>query len=252
MEPQFLELEGGRRIAFSRIKGEGTGVVFLGGFGSDMTGTKAVHLEAACAAKGRPFLRFDYTGHGQSSGAFEDGCIGDWTQDARETIDALTEGPQILVGSSMGGWIALLVARNDPARVAGLVGIAAAPDFMGDLERELDEEQRRSMASTGRAELPSDYPEEPFILTRKMFDDGRQQTIFGRPLHLPFPTRLLQGTEDEDVDQSVALRLLAHASGPDIRLVLIKGGDHRLSGPSELALIEETVESVVAAGKPQQ
>lgn len=249
MEPQFLELGDGRRIAFSKIEGEGTGVVFLGGFASDMTGTKAVHLEAACKAKGRPFLRFDYTGHGQSSGALEDGCIGDWARDAREAIGALAEGPQILVGSSMGGWIALLLARSDPASIAGLVGIAAAPDFMGDLESGLDKEQRRLMASTGRAEMPSDYSELPIILTRKMFDDGSRQTIFGRPLHLPFPTRLLQGTDDEDVDQSVALRLLAHASGPDIRLVLIKGGDHRLSGSSELVLIEETVDSVASAGK---
>ena len=252
MEPQFLELGGERRIAFSKIEGEGTGIVFLGGFGSDMTGTKAVHMEAACKAKGRPFLRFDYTGHGQSSGAFENGCIGDWAQDARETIGALTEGPQILIGSSMGGWISLLLARSDPARVAGLVGIAAAPDFMGDLESGLDEEQRCSMASTGRAELPSDYPESPFVVTRKMFDDGSRQTIFGQSLNLPFPTRLLQGTDDEDVDQSVALRLLAHASGPDIRLVLIKGGDHRLSGPSELALIEETVDSVAVAAMRQR
>ncbi|MEM6480119.1 MAG: alpha/beta hydrolase, partial [Pseudomonadota bacterium] len=130
--PAFLETGAGRRLAYHRLEGAGPGVVFLGGFMSDMEGTKARHLEAWCQTRGRAFLRFDYTGHGQSSGRFEDGAIGDWAEDAEAALTALTEGAQIVVGSSMGGWIALLLAKRRPEKLAGLVTIAAAPDFTED------------------------------------------------------------------------------------------------------------------------
>ena len=244
MQPDYLDLPSERRIAYCKSDGTGVGVVFLGGFSSDMTGTKAVHLEEACGRSGRPYLRFDYTGHGRSSGEFADGCVGGWARDARETIEMLTEGPQILVGSSMGGWISLLLARHHPEKVAGLVGIAAAPDFMREIESGFDREQRRSMESTGRTELPSEYSDTPLIITRKMLVDGMRQSIFDHPLELSFPVRLLQGTNDEDVDQSVALQLLEHSSGPDIRLTLVKDGDHKLSSPPCLKLIEDSVNEV--------
>jgi pimeloyl-ACP methyl ester carboxylesterase len=242
--PAFQITPQGRRLAYHRTSGAGPGVVFLGGFRSDMEGTKALHLEAWARARGRAFLRFDYSGHGQSSGAFEDGAIGDWAEDAEAAIEALTEGSQILVGSSMGGWIALLLARRRPERIAGLVGIAAAPDFTATMEAALTEADRSDLATHGRIERPTDYAPEPYIFTRRLFEDGRSNRVLDAPLNLPFPVRLLQGTADTDVDLSVALRLLDHATGPDIRLTLVKGADHRFSSPACLSLIERSVEEI--------
>ena len=248
MRPDEIETAEGRRIAFHRTAGAAPGVVFLGGFRSDMEGTKALHLEAWARAQGRGFLRFDYSGHGQSSGRFEDGCIGDWAEDARAAL-ALTEGPQVLVGSSMGGWIALLIAREQPGRVAGLVTVAAAPDFTEDgMWAGFDAAQRRALETDGRVELPSDYSDEPYVITRRLIEDGRTRLVLRTPLPLPFPVRFLQGTADADVSQDVALRLLAHAEGPDMRLTLVKGADHRFSTPACLALIEQSVAEVIAAG----
>lgn len=240
----FLTTAQGRRIAYHRHPGQGPGVVFLGGFKSDMTGTKAQHLQDWAEARGRAFLRFDYSGHGQSSGDFLDGCIGDWATDATEVIRTLTEGPQILVGSSMGGWIALLVARKNPERVAGLVGIAAAPDFTEDLMWAQFTEAERAALGKGRVEQPSDYSDEPYIITRKLIEDGRSHLVLRDPLPLPFPVRLLQGTADVDVPPDVALRLMDHADSPDLRLTLVKGADHRFSTPACLGLVTAAVEEI--------
>jgi pimeloyl-ACP methyl ester carboxylesterase len=234
----------GRRIAFNQTPGRGPGVVFLGGFRSDMEGTKALWLEQHCRARGRAFLRFDYSGHGASSGRFEDACIGDWVADAMAAL-SLTNGPQVLVGSSMGGWIALRLARAMPERVAALVGIASAPDFTEDsLWAGTTGPERAEMAATGRILRSSAYSTEPYVFTRHLIEDGRRQLVLRSALHLPFPVRLLQGTSDEDVPVSVALRLLDHATGPDIRLTLVKGADHRFSTPECLALIGQSVEDV--------
>jgi pimeloyl-ACP methyl ester carboxylesterase len=236
----------GRRIAYDRTTGKGPGIVFLGGFRSDKEGTKALALEDWARARGRAFLRFDYSGHGSSSGDFLDGAIGDWLADARAVVTDLTEGPQVLVGSSMGGWIALLLARAVPQMVAGLVTIAAAPDFTEDsMWAEFSEAQRRELADKGRVELPSDYSAEPYVITRRLIEDGRNHLVLRTPLDLPFPVRFLQGTADADVPVPVALRLLDHATGPDIRLTLVKGADHRFSTPDCLRLIETTVRKVV-------
>jgi pimeloyl-ACP methyl ester carboxylesterase len=219
--------------------------VFLGGFRSDMEGTKAVHLEQAAQARGRAFLRFDYSGHGASSGRFEDGGIGDWAADAMAVIKALTKGPQVLVGSSMGGWISLLAARAMPARLAGLVTIAAAPDFTEDSMWDgFDTDQRAALARDGFVDLPSDYADEPYRITRRLIEDGRQRLVLRDPLPLPFPVRLLQGTADTDVPPEVALRLLAHADSPDMTLTLVKGADHRFSEPRELALLARTLDAL--------
>jgi pimeloyl-ACP methyl ester carboxylesterase len=233
----------GRRIAYHRVPGKGPGVVFLGGFRSDMMGTKAMFLEDWARAGGRAFLRFDYSGHGASGGEFEDGCIGEWADDAAAVISALTKGPQVLVGSSMGGWIALLLARDGRVPVAGLVGIAAAPDFTERLWDELTEAERDTMRETGRLERPSDYGA-PYVFTRRLIEDGEDRLILTRKLHLPFPTRFLQGEDDRDVPPSVALSLFAHAQGPDIRVTLVKGADHRFSTPDCLSLIARTVEEL--------
>lgn len=240
MTPDYLESPQGRRIAFHRSLGAGPGVVFLGGFRSDMEGTKALHLERWAQDRGRAFVRFDYSGHGQSGGRFEDGAIGDWAEDAAAVVSALTEGPQILVGSSMGGWIALLLARAMPERLAGLIGIAAAPDFTEDsVWAGATEPQRDAILRDGFLALPSEYSDEPYVFTRRLIEDGREHLVLRSPLALPFSVRLLQGTADADVPVSVALRLLDHADGPDIRLTLVRGADHRFSTPDCLGLIEE-------------
>lgn len=244
-----LETAQGRKIAYEKTDGSGPTVVFLGGLKSDMQGTKAIHLEDWAIAKGRAFLRFDYSGHGESSGTFTDGCIGDWAQDTAQALEKLTDGPLVLVGSSMGGWQALLAAKRTPERIAGLVTIAAAPDFTEDsMWAGFDAAQSEELTSTGQVVLPSDYGE-PYIITKCMIEDGRNQLVLRDPLELPFPTRFLQGTADEDVDMSLALKLLAHASGSDMRLTLVDGADHRFSDNACLALIEQAVEDVIKAGE---
>ncbi|WP_297774416.1 alpha/beta hydrolase [uncultured Roseovarius sp.] len=244
-DPDFLTTEHGRSLAYHRRTGEGPGVVFLGGFKSDKDGTKALWLDDWAHAAGRAFLRFDYSGHGQSSGEFTQGSIGDWAADARAAIEGLTEGPQILVGSSMGGWIALLLARVKPERVAGLVTIAAAPDFTeNSMWAGFDADQREILMREGQVALPSDYGE-PYVITRRLIEDGRENLVLRQPLNLPFPVRFLQGTADEDVDKSVALQLLEHATGPDMRLVLVDGADHRFSNADCLTLIGSAVDEVI-------
>ncbi len=248
-DPDILTTPQGRQIAYHQTHGAGPGVVFLGGFKSDMTGTKAFHLEDWANARGQAFLRFDYSGHGSSSGDFLDGAIGDWFEDAAAVITALTAGPQVLVGSSMGGWIALLLARAMPNRVAGLVGIAAAPDFTEDsMWAGFSLEQRDMLMTQGQVALPSEYSDAHYIITRRLIDEGRGHLVLRDPLPLPFPVRLLQGTADADVPPSVALRLLDHASGPDIHLTLVKGVDHRFSTPHCLGLITAAIEDVLTGG----
>ena len=236
-----------RELAYDLTEGKGPGVVFLGGFRSDKEGTKALYLEEWAQRRGQAFLRFDYSGHGQSSGDFLDGSIGDWAEDAVAIIEGLTDGPQVLVGSSMGGWIALLVARALPGKVAGLVTIAAAPDFTEDsMWAGFDDAQRQALMTEGQVDLPSDYSDEPYTITRRLIEDGRDNLVLRQPLPLPFPARFLQGTADADVDVSVAHRLLDHAVGPDMRLTLVKDADHRFSDPDCLALIAHSVEDVIA------
>ncbi|SFC03534.1 alpha/beta fold hydrolase [Tropicimonas isoalkanivorans] len=247
-QPEYIATEHGRRLAYRRRDGAGPAVVFLHGLRSDMEGTKALHLDDWARTAGRAFVRFDCSGHGQSDGTFEDGCIGDWAEDARAILSEVTEGPVVLVGSSMGGWLALLMARAMPERVAGLVTIAAAPDFTEDgFWAEFTEDQKAEMEASGQVALPSEYGE-PLVVTQRMIEDGRSHLVLRAPLDLPFPTRFLQGTADADVDVSVALRLLEHADGPDMRLTLVKGADHRFSEPAELATIVAAVEDVSGSG----
>ena len=246
MEIETLALADGRRIACRRVPGAAPGVVFLGGFRSDMTGTKASFLENWARARGQAFLCFDYTGHGASSGDFRDGAIGDWARDAGDAIAALTEGPLVLVGSSMGGWIALLVARASPARAAGLVGIAAAPDFTEDgMWAEMDAATRARLLRDGAVLAPSEYGDEPYPITRRLIEDGRRHLVLRDPLDLPFPVRLLHGSADRDVPPAVALRLLGHARAADMRLTIVKDADHRFSAPGNLELIARTIEEII-------
>lgn len=246
-EPQYLTTEDGRKLAYHKTEGKGPTIIFLGGLKSDMEGTKAVFLEDWARKNDRAFLRFDYSGHGESSGEFTDGCIGDWAEDTRAIVETLTEGQILPVGSSMGGWQALLLARALPDRLAGLVTIAAAPDFTEDSYwAGFSAAQKNQLETEGRVELPSDYME-PYVVTKRMIEDGRRQLVLREPLALPFPTRFLQGTADTAVSVELAVRLLEHATGPDIQLRLVKDADHRFSDTVCLDIIVDALVDVLEA-----
>jgi len=243
--PAILSCGDGATIAYRRTDGAAPGVVFMGGFASDMTGTKATALAAHCRARGRAFLRFDYTGHGASSGAFADGTIGRWTQDAIAAIEALTDGPQLLVGSSMGGWIMLLVALARPARVAGLVGVAAAPDFTEELMwRRFDPELRARLERGETHREKSDYAAEGYPITLRLIEEGRKHLLLDRPIAVHVPVRLLHGMRDQSVPWSTASRIAASLLSEDVTVKLIKDGDHRLSREQDLAILFDTVDEL--------
>jgi pimeloyl-ACP methyl ester carboxylesterase len=235
------------RLAVQRLDGAGPSLVFLPGFRSDMTGTKAQFLFDRAKSEGRAALLLDYRGHGQSDGRFEDGAIGDWAQDAIDAVEALTTGPQIVVGSSMGGWIACLVARALPHRITGLIGIAAAPDFTERLMRPaLTDAQRAALATDGKFELPSDYDPVPTIITRRLFEDGAEQLVLTKPLAVNGKVRLLHGLNDPDVPWLQSVDLAEHLTCDDARVVLVKDGDHRLSRPQDLDLLASAVREITS------
>ncbi|MBX6323814.1 MAG: alpha/beta hydrolase [Rhodospirillaceae bacterium] len=214
------------------------GVIFLGGFASDMGGTKATALDAFCAARGQAFLRFDYFGHGRSSGDLRDGTIGRWLEDALAVLDGLSEGPQILVGSSMGGWIALLAARARPQRLAGLVGIAAAPDFTEDLMwAAFDDEDRARLTREGIITQTSRYGPTPYPITLRLIEEGRRHLLLRDAIPVSRPVRLLHGMEDPDVPWRTALTIAERLTGTDVVVSLVKDGDHRLSRPQDIERI---------------
>lgn len=222
------------------------GLVFLGGFASDMTGTKASFLADMAVREGWAFLRFDYRGHGQSSGRFEEGCIGDWLDDTIRVVESLTKGPQVFVGSSMGGWLALLLARQCPERFAGFVGLAAAPDFTEDLIVPfLTEGQKEELARDGRTFDIDPPPDHRVPLTRRLLEEGRERLVLRAPIKAAFPIRLIQGQRDREVPWQTALKIAEVAQTDDVQMMLIKDGDHRLSRPQDLALIGRTVQSLM-------
>jgi len=242
----FLDTDQGRRIAYHRSEGRGPCIVFLGGLKSDMQGNKALRMEAWAKAQGRAFLRFDYSGHGESAGTFEEGCIGDWHADTVAAVTALTQGPIVPVGSSMGGWQALLLARAMPERIHGMVTVAAAPDFTEDgIWANFTDAEKQQLQEVGHVELPSDYMES-YIITKRMIEDGRNHLVLRAPLGLPFMVRCLQGTADTAVTTQTALRLLDHVSCADMRLTLVKEADHRFSDGPCLQMIETAVLEVLA------
>lgn len=235
----------GHALAYARTPGASPGVVFLGGFMSDMNGTKATFLEAHCTARGQAFLRFDYAGHGASEGAFSDGTIGRWADDAIAAIDALTEGPQILVGSSMGGWIMLEVALARPWRIAALLGIAAAPDFTEELIwNTLTEAQKAALERDGFLSAPSQYGGE-YRYTLALITDGRIRLRLRAPLPIACPVRLLHGQQDPDVPWQTSMRLAEQLAATDVQVTLLKDGDHRLSRPQDLNLLATILSHVV-------
>lgn len=240
----------GTAIAYRRSPGHGPGLVFLGGFRSDMGGAKAVALEQWARARGRACLRFDYHGHGLSGGAWEAGSIGRWRDDALAVLDQLTDGPQILVGSSMGGWIALLVALARPQRVAGLVGIAAAPDFTERMIRpRLGPAEHAALAQAGSFIAPSAYDPAGYPITAHLLAEARAHLLLPGPVAVTCPARLLHGQRDPDIPWQTSLELAAALTAEDVRVTLIKDGDHRLSRPSDLALMLALVEELAGLGR---
>jgi len=231
----------GVALAWVRTPGRGPCTVFLPGYKSDMEGTKALEAEAFCAAHGLACLRLDYSGHGASGGAFTDGTIGRWTDDALHLVDQLTTGPLVLVGSSMGGWIALNAALARPQRVQALVGIAAAPDFTEDLMWDaMMPGERVQLQRDGVLPVPSAYGD-PYPVTLALIEDGRRRLLLRAPIPLHCPVRLLQGMQDPDVPWETAMRLVDRLEGADVQVTLIRDGDHRLSRPGDLLLLRRTL-----------
>jgi pimeloyl-ACP methyl ester carboxylesterase len=243
--PRHLNLTGRPPVAFVHTPGTTPTVLFLTGFRSDMTGGKALHLERHCARAGQGYLRFDYRGHGASGGRFEDGCTGDWCEDALAILDRVIQGPVVLVGSSMGGWIMLLAALRRPERVRGLVGIAAAPDFTHDLILPgLTPGRRQLLHRDGVLLAPSAYGE-PTPITRRLLEDGDRHLLLHGPIPIRCPIHLLHGQEDPDVPWQTSLRLAARLESPAVTVELVKDGDHRLSREEDLRRIAAAVDRVL-------
>jgi pimeloyl-ACP methyl ester carboxylesterase len=254
LRPQFLALGEGRRIAYLRRPAETDarpGLVWLGGFMSHMRSTKAAFLDEYAARDRRAYLRFDYSGHGESEGKFEAGTIGAWFEEALAVIRAATEGPQILVGSSMGGWLALLAARaftqsGELARLAGLVLIAPAVDMTERLIFEkLSPACRAALERQGLCLLPSAYSDSPYRITRRLIEEGRNHLLLDSTIRSYCPVHIVHGMRDEDVAWQHAVTVVEHLAGDPVVLSLVKDGDHRLSRPSDLALIAQAIETVV-------
>ena len=247
---QYLKRENGPRLAYIHTPAQGDGaamptVMFCGGFKSDMMGTKAEYFEEKCRLCGQAYIRFDYSGHGFSDGAFVDGTIGSWFQDALDIFDSVVNGPVILVGSSMGGWIGLLLAKRREELVKGFVGIAAAPDFTVRLyNEELDEDQRKRVQRSGFVEIPNDYSDDPYIFTKTLFEDGEQHVLLDRDHVHEYPIRLFQGLKDDAVPKEVSLAIQARFSGSDLDVVFIEDGDHRLSRSQDLEMIMSAIEEM--------
>lgn len=248
-----LTREDGLNVAFRRIDGEGPTVVWLGGFHSDMTGTKAEVLAEQAKATGGAYVRFDYFGHGESEGAFKDGTISRWRADALAVIDELTEGPLVLVGSSMGGWLSCLAAIARPDRVKAMVLIAPAPDFTEKLMApELSDEAKATIARDGFWIRPSEYDDSGYPITRDLLEDGARWSILPGPVPIDVPVRVLQGGADPDVPWTHALELANAFKSDDVVFTLIKDGDHRMSRPQDLQRLVAAVAEAKGLAEPEE
>ncbi len=242
--PDFFDMGGGRRLAYRYREGRGPTLVFLPGYMSDMEGTKALALNAWSAEEGRAMLRFDYGGCGSSSGAFEAQSLVDWRSDTLAIIDGVTERPVVLVGSSMGGWLMLLAALAWPERIAGLIGIAAAPDFTG---WGFTQDEKMTILRDGRLEQPSPYSDQPYVTTRTFWESGEALRLLHSEVAIDCPVRLIHGQADPDVNWAWSLELVKKLRSADVQATFIKDGDHRLSRPQDLALLIATVRTLLEA-----
>ncbi|TAK98022.1 MAG: alpha/beta hydrolase [Rhodospirillaceae bacterium] len=249
ISPSRLSTPDGNTLVFEKIEGASPGVVFLHGLKSDRHGNKANALASYCSKRGYGFLCYDMYGHGESSGRFEDGGPSRWRDDAVAVLDKLTRGPQILVGSSMGGWVMLLAALARPDRIAGLIGIAVAPDFT-NMPMELSDAQRDQLARDGAVNLESSYIEEPMHISRHLIEDGNRNLLLGGPIAVTCPVRLLHGQCDDSVPWQRSMRVAECLAGGDVETILIKDGDHRLSRDGDLALLGSTLDLLVERVRP--
>jgi pimeloyl-ACP methyl ester carboxylesterase len=243
--PEFLSCSDGSALAYRRVPGTAPGIVFLAGLRSDMTGTKALYLDEWCRRRGRAYVRFDYFGHGASSGNFAEGTVGRWADDVIAVLDRLTEGPQVLVGSSLGGWLMLLAALARRQRVAALVGVAPAPDATEDLLwPRLDAAQRAQLLASGSVTLPSEYDPAGYTYSLQLIEEGRRHLVMRAPIALDCPVRLLHGLRDTSVPWQTSLHLAQQLTSRDVAVTLFKEGDHRLSTPPDLARLGATLDAL--------
>lgn len=246
LSPNVIMTKNGTKIAYHKLEGRSPGIIFLGGFMSDMTGTKASFFEEFCREQGRAYIRFDYSGHGVSSGKFEEGTISTWTEDTLEVIDQLSRDQQILIGSSMGGWVMVLAALQRKARIVGLMGIAAAPDFVESLIwNKLTAQQKDEIQTKGICYIPAEGYDKPYPITKKFIEDGRQQTILNKPIDLLCPIRLVHGVDDTEVPWEFSQKLMNACISNNATLTLLKKGDHRLSKPHELDILGNTLNALL-------
>ncbi len=244
--PTYFTRHQAPSLAYRYLAGEGPTIIWLGGFGSDMLGTKAGFLHDWCQENGRAFLRFDYSAHGESEGVFEEYGIGDWAKDALDIIQHAAPGPCLLVGSSMGGWISCLLARDKLQEIKGMVLIAPAPDFTKDLMwPSLSEADQQTILSEGKLVVPSEYDDTEFIYSKTLFDQGAENLIFEKPLTLSCPVHILQGMEDEPVPWAHAMRLACHIAASDLTITMTKTGDHRLSTSQDLITLRHTLTNML-------
>lgn len=249
---QILSRPGQPSLAYVYTESAGEGkklplLMFCPGYGSDMGGTKAMHLDAQCRARGQAYVRFDYSGHGASEGRFEDGTIGQWKQDAIDILNKVgANRPVVLVGSSMGGWIALLVALSWKGPLRGVVGIAAAPDFSENIYRRMREEQRDELEEKGWASIPNNYSDMPYVFTRTLYEDAKKHLLLSKTHTVEFPIRLVHGLCDLDVPVETALNIQKAFGSVRVELVLIEDGEHRLSRPEDLEIIDREINAICA------
>lgn len=244
METSFLRRSGHPDLAYNRQPGQNSAlptIMFLGGFRSDRNGTKATHLEKFCAGRGQSYIRFDYSGHGDSGGLFAEGTIESWRDDALAVLDRLVDGPAVLVGSSMGGWIGLLLALARPEQVKAFVGIAAAPDFTRIITKRFTPPMQEEYTLKGYVEIPNNYSPTPYLITRTLIESGDRVSILDRPHSLSIPVFLLQGKEDSEVHWTMPGRIKACLPKASVSITLVEDGDHSLSRPQDLALIEQAI-----------
>lgn len=235
----------GRTLAYKKLSGKGPTLVFFPGFMSDMEGSKALALDGFCAERGQAYVRFDYSGHGKSSGKFADGTIRAWKDDALAVVDQMTEGPLVLVGSSMGGWIGLLVALERKDRVQAYVGLAAAPDFTRELcWNQYSDEIKATLKKDGVYYEACDYGDDPYAITMNLIEEGDQHLLLDKPIELDCPVRLIQGMKDPDVPYKTAERIAENLTSEDVVITYVKNGDHRLSGDDDLKRLCRIVKEV--------
>ena len=246
--PSYLKRNNKPTLAYHYYEGTSDlpPLIFLGGFRSDMEGTKALYLEEQCKARGQSFVRFDYAAHGESEGVFEELGITDWMGDTVAIIEHCFDKPAILVGSSMGGWVSLLIGKNHPELVQAIVGLAAAPDFTLWIEDAMSEEQKQELRANGRFLAENDYGD-PYVFSKYLLDNGRTCLLLDSSIEISVPVRLLQGKKDADVPWETAERIKTQLTSEDVEITYIEEGDHRLSSPAELDILNQVIETLISA-----